>query len=65
MTIIVSKHIEGHYIVELAEPEETWQKILAGKLLCDETTVLSLAIGRGLVNLMCMFGRPQTPEDVT
>lgn len=62
MVLIVTQHIEGHYEVELAEPEETWVKILAGKMLCDELTVLSIALERGLLELMSIFGRHEKPE---
>lgn len=65
MTLMVSKHIEGHYEVEVADPHATWVEILAGKLLCDDVTILSLALGRGLIDLMLMFGRPERPEIVT
>ena len=62
MVLMVSKHIEGHYEVEVAEPHETWVKTLASNLLCDETTALSLALGRGLIDLMLMCGRLGKPE---
>ena len=65
MTLMVSRHIEGHYEVEVAEPEETWVKILAGKMMCDDVNVLSLAMGQGLLKLMSMFGRPIKMEEVT
>lgn len=64
MTLIVNKHIEGQYEVELAGPHDVWVDLLAGKLLCDDVTVLSLALGRGLIELMLMFGRPEKPEVV-
>lgn len=65
MTLIVTRHIEGHYEVEVAEPQKTWVEILGGKLLCDDVTVLSLAVERGLLELMKMFGQPERPEGVT
>ena len=65
MSHSVEKHIEGHYKVELAVPEETWIKIMGGKLMCDDVTVLSIAISQGLIVLMKMFGRPDGPEQVT
>ena len=62
MSMIVSKHIEGHYEITLAVPEDLWVEILAGKMLCTDVTVLSMALGRGLIELMTMFGRPYKVE---
>ena len=62
MVLIVERHIEGHYDVELMEPDETWVKILAGKMLCEDLAVVSLALQRGLIELMSIFGRPEKPE---
>lgn len=62
MSIIVSQHIEGYHTVDLDVPEKTWVKILAGKMLCNDLTVLSIAIERGLLELMSIFGRPEKPE---
>ena len=62
MAFEVSQHIEGHYEVRLMEPEETWVKILSGNMLCGDPTVLSIALERGLIELMGTFGRPEKPE---
>lgn len=61
MASIITQHIEGHYEVKLAGPEEIWIKILAGKMLCDELTVLGIVLERGLIELMGLFGRPGKP----
>ena len=62
MAFIVSKHIEGHYEIEVRGPEDLWLEILCGRLLCDDVSVLSIAVERGLLDLMFMFGRPERCE---
>jgi len=62
MSIEVSRHIEGYYEIRLAQPEEPWVKLLAGKMLCYDLTVLSIAVERGLIELMSLFGQPEHSE---
>lgn len=49
----------NRYAVKLAEPEEIWVALLCGKIVCNEATVLSLAIEKGLIELMGIFTRPE------
>ena len=65
MSLKVLKHIDGYYEVGLTEPEEIWIGILAGKLMCDDITILNLAIERGLVEFLRDFVSPKGPEEVT
>lgn len=65
MSLAVSKEADGQYTVELAEPEKLWQEIIAGKLMCEDVTVLCLAISLGLIELFKNFVRPAGTEDVT
>jgi len=60
--MVVSKHIEGHYEIKLMPPEEIWVNLLAGKMLCEDVTVLSMALGQGLIQLMSQFGKPDKVE---
>jgi len=58
MAFIVSQHIEGHYEVELGEPEKTWLEILEGKMLTTKESVLAFAITEGMINLFHRFAQP-------
>ena len=62
MGMILTNLPAQHYGVELHEPEKLWVKILAGKMLCDDLSILSIALERGLIELMGIFGRPGKPE---
>ena len=62
MSMILIRLEAEHYGIELHEPEETWVKLLERKMLCDDLTVLSIAVERGLIELMSLFGQPEHQE---
>jgi len=62
MAIIVTEGPGGYTEVQTSEPEDTWIRLLAGKMLCDELSVLSFALERGLIELMGIFAKPEVKE---
>lgn len=62
MATMITKHIEGHYEARIDLPEKAWVEILGGKLLTDDLTIVSLALSRGLLELMSIFGRPEKTD---
>lgn len=61
MSMTLFSEPEGQFKVMLGQPEKAWVKLLAGKMLRDEATILGMAIDRGLIELMTVFGRPTQP----
>lgn len=55
MSLIVTKKSEGHFEVELAEPEKTWVGKIGDVLEQPDVGVISSALGSGLIDLVSRF----------
>lgn len=63
MALEVTQVFEDQYEIRLSEVEKAWVELLKKRLLCEDVTVIGMALTNGLADLIYGFGGESEPAE--